>query len=121
MKAHNVKKIVVMHAMGVGDSYGSLNFLMRLVVSNSAMGGQFKDHDETDKMIRREGADGSLQWVMVRPSMLKGDDKLPIKELGDQGAQASFMPSCSRASVASFMVDAAESDKWDGHTPVIVN
>ena len=110
-----------MQAHGVGDSFSELNFLMRLVIRRSPMGVQFRDHSNTDKMVRAEAEDGTLQWVMVRPPMLKGETKLSVKEMGNTGKGAGFMPSCSRGSVAQFMVDAAESEKWDGLTPVIMN
>jgi hypothetical protein len=78
---------------------------------------QFKDHDRVDAETKESG----LNFVMVRPAMLKDTETLPIKDLEDDGKLGSFMPSCSRKSVAKFLVDAAERDTWDGRTPVICN
>lgn len=115
MKSHGVKKIVIMSAFGVGDSFSHLNFLMKPVIRLSNMGIQYEDHRLVDEETRLSG----LNWAIVRPAMLTDKEAKPVKDLGDTGEYASFMPSISRASVAKFMVDAVESDSWDSRTPVI--
>jgi putative NADH-flavin reductase len=117
MKETGVKKIVIMSAFGVAESLDSLNCLMKGVIKYSNMSVQFKDHDRVDAETKESG----LNFVMVRPAMLKDTETLPIKDLEDDGKLGSFMPSCSRKSVAKFLVDAAERDTWDGRTPVICN
>lgn len=117
MKAHGVQKIVIMSAFGVGDSFLNLNFLMRPVIKHTNMASQFEDHRLVDEKTRPSG----LDWVMVRPAMLTEKEATPVKDLGDTGEQCGggFMPSISRAGVAKFLVEAAESEKWDNRTPVI--
>ena len=100
MKAHGVRKIVIMHAQGVGDSYPEASFLTRLLASKTQMRHQFKDHGNTDKLVRAEAHGGALRWTMVRPPMLKGMEKLPVKDMGDQSKGAGLIPSCSRGSAA---------------------
>lgn len=122
MKQHGVKKIVVMQAFGVESSYKNLNFIMRFIISHSEMSKQFNDHNTTAREIREACKDGSFQWTLVRPPMLKGEEFLPVKVLGDDGKGSKFMPQCSRKSVARFMVErCAESSEFDGRTPVICN
>ena len=59
---------------------------------------------------------------MVRPAMLKGEEFLPARVFGDDGRGTSFMPQCSRQTVARFMIEAcAEEGKFVGRTPVICN
>jgi hypothetical protein len=117
METHGIRRIVVMSAFGVGDSFSSLNFLMKPVIKCTNMSYQFGDHALVDEELRASG----LEWVLVRPAMLKGEKTLPIKDLGDRGQQAGFMPSISRTSVAKFLVDAAEKDDWVRRSPVISN
>jgi hypothetical protein len=117
MQRHGVKKIVIMSAFGVGDSFKGLNFLMRPVIKYTNMAAQFRDHDLVDAETKESG----LDWVMVRPAMLKGEEALPVKILSNTGIEGSFMPSISIASVAGFLVDAAEKSTWVGKTPVICN
>lgn len=117
MQSQGIKKLVIMSAFGVGDSFQNLNFLMKLVISYTNMSAQYHDHNLVDEETR----DSQLDWVLVRPVMLKGEEALPVKELGNTGKGASFMPSISRASVAKFLVNAVESNKWNRKSSVICN
>jgi uncharacterized protein YbjT (DUF2867 family) len=112
-----VVKLVVMSMFGAGDSMGNLMFLMRWIMRSSNMDVTVEDHNLVDKVVKASG----LNFVMVRSAMLKGEEVAPLKELGDEGEKAGMMPSVSRRSVAGFLVDAVEQDKWDGRTPVVAN
>jgi hypothetical protein len=117
METHDIRRIVIMSAFGVGDSFPQLNFLMRPILRYTNMSYQFQDHGLVDEEIRSSG----LEWVLVRPAMLKGEQANPIQDLGDKGEKAGFMPSISRASVALFLINAVEKKDWVGRTPVISN
>jgi NAD(P)H-binding len=117
MKIHGTRKIVIMSAYGVGDSFPHLNFLMRPVIRHTNMSAQFQDHD----LVDAETKQSEMKWVLVRPAMLKGEVASPVKVIGNTGKGGSFMPSISRASVAGFLVDAVEKSTWDSSTPVICN
>ena len=117
MQFQGLKKLVIMSAFGVGDSFQNLNFLMKPVIRYTNMSAQFQDHNLVDEETRGS----QLNWVLVRPVMLKGEEALPVKELGDKGEGVSFMPSISRASVARFLVNAVENDEWNRKSPVICN
>lgn len=112
-----VKKLVVMSMFGTGRSMGNLMFLMRWLMRWSNMDVTVEDHNLVDKAVKGSG----LDFVMVRATMLMGKEVLPIRELGDEGEEAGWLPSVSRKSVAGVLVDAVEQDKWDGRTPVIAN
>lgn len=61
MQSHGVRKLIIMHAVGVGDSCAAPSYFMRLFVCFTTMGVQFRDHDLTDNLIRREGQGRALQ------------------------------------------------------------
>jgi putative NADH-flavin reductase len=117
MKRHGVKKLVIMSAFGVGDSFKGLNFLMRPIITHTNMSAQFKDHN----LVDAETKESRLDWVLVRPVMLKGEAALPVKMLGNTGKEGGFMPSISRKSVAGFLMDAVEKNTWNRSTPVVCN
>ncbi len=117
MKDHGIKKIVTMSAFGAGDSFPNLNCLMRLVIKKSNMMYTYEDHDLVDQEIKQSG----VEYVLVRPAMLKGEEALPLKFHGSTGKGSGFMPAVSRKSVAGFLVSAAENDTWDRSTLVISN
>lgn len=112
-----VSKVVVMSMFGAGKSFNNLMFLMRWIMRASNMDVTVEDHNLVDRVVKASG----LRFVMVRAAMLKGEEALPIKDLGDEGERAGMMPSVSRKSVAGVLVDAVEQSKWDGRTPVIAN
>jgi NAD(P)H-binding len=117
MKEHNIRKIVTMSAFGTGDSYPSLNFLIRLVIKKSNLFCTFQDHDLVDQELKESGMD----FVLARPAMLTDKEAQLVMEHGNAGKGSGFLPSISRKSVAVFLVDAAEKNTWDRSTPVISN
>jgi uncharacterized protein YbjT (DUF2867 family) len=121
MKKYRTPKIVYMSAFGVDDSFPALNWIMKIVVANTKMAREFNDHKGVEQILKQLG-DSGIQWTVVRPVMLKNGPAREVKSLGDQGQDTqSFMPGITRASVAQFMVKAAEDNKWNGKTPVICN
>jgi putative NADH-flavin reductase len=110
-----IAKLVIMSAWGTGDSFKSLNFLMRLIMNYSNMAQTLEDHNLVDKVVK----ESNLNFVLVRATMLKDGATGPIRRLGDGGEQAPFTPSISPDAVARFLLDAVESDQWDKRTPVI--
>ena len=114
-----VAKIVVMSSAGTGESMKNQNCLMRFVFTHTNMRLSRQDHDAVDQELR--AAQDYIKFVEVRSSMLTDTEAAPIKVFPDDGEGAGFMPKISRASVARFIVDAAETSKYDGTAPVITN
>ena len=113
-----VRKIVAMSSVGTGESFANVNWLMRIMFTHSNMKYSREDHDAVYEELK--SAKG-VEYVSVRPWMLTDGEAAPVKVFPDNGAGAGFMPKISRASVARFMVEAAESDQYDGRSPVITN
>lgn len=125
-----VKKIVVMSSTGTGESWANVNWLMRAIFTYSNMRYSREDHDAVDQELRAAAAvapvdptaaAGPIKFVEVRPWMLTDSEAAEVKVWPDSGKGAGFMPKISRASVARFMVEAAEGDAYDGRAPVITN
>ncbi|OCK78712.1 NAD(P)-binding protein [Lepidopterella palustris CBS 459.81] len=125
MKAHGVRKIVTLSALGVGDSFASLPFVLKLLFRKSNMSYQFADHDLVDKETKESG----LDYVLVRPAMLTDGEARQVRELGERGEGVKLFDKISRESVARFLVDKAEEGETGegkgkvkgGRTVVIVN
>ena len=82
----------------------------------------FHDHYETQKVMEAEAEeDSAFKWVDVRAGGLSNGPKKGVKYYGNDGTGFPMLGMISRDSVAAFMVDCAESSKWDGQTPVITN
>ena len=117
MKDHGIRKIVVMQALGVGDSLSNLPLAVRWLFKYSNMSAQFEDHNAVDQEVRISG----LDYVLARPARLEEGESMPLKFFGNHGRGIGMMASISRKSVATFLVDAAEKSDWNKSTPVIAN
>lgn len=117
MDNYGVHKFVYTSAFGVGSSAQHLPLLMRLLIRYSNLGLAYKDHEEVDEIVKKSKSD----WTLVRPVVMTEKEKQNVKCLEDDGKGAGMSASISRASVAAFLVDAAEGDKWARTTPVISN
>lgn len=110
-------KIVVNSSMGVGDSWRAMAWPMRLVFRHSTMRVTLQDHGRMDALIRNSG----LPFVLARPARLLDGGASDVRALPDDGSGAGWNPTVTRGSVATWLVDAAESTQWDGMSPVIIN
>jgi nucleoside-diphosphate-sugar epimerase len=117
MKKHGARRIVIMSSVGTGDSFASLNFIMRYIFRHTNMSHQLVDHNAVDAETRAAGVD----FVIVRPVMLADGGSAKVKVYPDNAEGSGFMPKVTRASVATFMVDALEGDQYVGRSPVITN
>lgn len=117
MQEFGVRKTVILQAFGVGKSWANMHWVLRLLMSKSNMSYQYADHNLTDREVRASGVD----FVMVRPSRLVETEETGARVWPDDGKGVGLMASTSRASVARWLVDAAETSSWDNTCPVITN
>jgi uncharacterized protein YbjT (DUF2867 family) len=108
MKAHGVKRLVVLSALGVGESRKQMGFLLDKLMISWLLKVPYADHERQEAMVKASG----LDWVIARPSRLtngpaRGNYQ---KQTGDTRVPSSI----SRADVASFLVEAATADTWVG-------
>ncbi|RKH60315.1 SDR family oxidoreductase [Corallococcus llansteffanensis] len=106
MKAHGVRKLSVLSALGTGDSKSMANFLVRTLVISFILKLPFEDHDRQERLVR----DSGLDWVIARPGRLTNG---PARRQYVKKTQGEAVPSSiSRADVADFLVEAVEVDTW---------
>jgi putative NADH-flavin reductase len=109
MKASGARRLVVLSALGVGDSRKLVGFVVETLLVKFILRVPFQDHERQEKMTRESG----LDWVIARPGQLTDGPALGryAKKISIEPVQRSI----SRADVADFLVEAAESDAWIGH------
>ncbi|KAL2808286.1 NAD(P)-binding protein [Aspergillus granulosus] len=117
MKEFNVRKIVIMQAFGVGESWGNMNCMLQLLMKKSNMYLQYDDHNAVEEIVKQGGVD----YVLVRPLRLVESEGKVVKVWLEHGKGVPLMASTSRVGVARFLVDAAEESRWDNSEPVISN
>lgn len=116
MRAHHIRKFVVLQALGVGESKPNLLFAFRWLMKYTSLAGHFANHDLVDEMIRKEV---EVNAVRVRPAWLQSGEKKAVVSFGNDGKGIGGFAGISMKSVAGFMVDAAERHDWDGSSPVL--
>lgn len=106
MKTHAVRRLVVLSALGVGDSRVLMGFVLRKLLIDYLLRALYADHERQEELVRSSG----LEWVIARPSRLTNG---PAR--GHSLRQTEVLPvpsSMSRADLASFLVEAAETDEF---------
>ncbi|KAK3709001.1 hypothetical protein LTR37_011165 [Vermiconidia calcicola] len=117
MRLHKVPKIVVLQALGAGDSFPNMSIWMRWVRHYTYMKHSYDDHDSVAEEIKSSG----INYVLPRPPWLTNGRARPVRTFGDQGEGIGNLATVSRESVAELILDACEKDDWDRSTPVIAS
>lgn len=118
MEQHGVKKLVIVSALGTGDSISRLPWAFKLLFRHSNMRYQYEDHDAVDVEVR---AARKIDWTLVRPPMFKDGEAKAVREFGEVGKGLGMFDSVTRASVAEFLVTAVENRTWERKAVVIAN
>lgn len=109
MQRHGVRRLVVLSALGTGDSRVLFNFLLRKLVLDLVLARPYQDHERQEQLVHGCG----LDWVIARPSKLTNG---PARKRSKKTTTIEPVPSSiSRADVADFLVEACASDVWLGH------
>jgi uncharacterized protein YbjT (DUF2867 family) len=108
MKGQGVRRLVVLSALGVGESRRLVNFVVDKLVMSWLLKEPFVDHERQEQFVRESG----LDWVIARPSRLQDG---PARGKYLRKADIEPVPGAiSRADVAAFLVEACEVDAWVG-------
>ena len=106
MKKHRVPRLVVLSALGVGESGKLMPWPLRKIVVSWLLKLPFADHERQETMVQSSG----LDWVIARPGRLT--DGSAKKQYQKKSQIESIPTSISRADVADFLVEACEPGEW---------
>lgn len=114
--AHNLDegtRVVVISAGGVGDSFDRTNWLIRFLINTSSLGPAYEDLENMESVLEKS----DLDWLAVRPVTLTDGGNSESTHITDEYEATSMI---SRASVATWMLDALERDGvFVDHTEMI--
>lgn len=117
---HKKAKVVALSALGAGSSAPHAHCLLRRLFRHSNMRFTYEDHDAVEEeLVRQQQQQQAVPYVLVRPTRLVEEDGGTARVFDGDGT-VGMMETISRGVVARFLVDAAESDEWDGKAPIIV-
>jgi uncharacterized protein YbjT (DUF2867 family) len=106
MNAHGVRRLVVLSALGTGESRQLMNFVVQKLVIAFLLRAPFEDHERQERLVK----DSGLDWVIARPGRLSNGPAR--KKYVKTSAIVPVPSSISRADVADFLVTAADTDAW---------
>jgi uncharacterized protein YbjT (DUF2867 family) len=109
MKKAAVGRLVVLSALGTGESRKLMNPVVRALVVDFLLKLPFQDHERQETLVRASG----LEWVIARPGRLT--DGPARRRYVTRSAVEPVPSSISRADVADFLVEACEAANWVGH------
>lgn len=106
MEQNKVKRIISISAYGVGDTFKYMPLPARLLLRYSNIWKAYEDHARQEQLLRQS----KLDWTVVRPVMLSNKDTVDYKTSAGKPSGSSI----SRKAMATFVLDALESEKYVG-------
>ena len=97
-------RLVVMSALGVGESRAATPFITRFLIDYSNVGKTYEDHAAMDAEIEENCGD-EVRWTIALAVGLSGAGVTPVKTFGHTEWGASWL--ITRESCARWMVDVA--------------
>jgi uncharacterized protein YbjT (DUF2867 family) len=115
MKQRDVRRFVLVSALGVGDTYADSPILPKLFFS-TLLRGIYADKLVADTMVRNS----DLDWTIVQPAVLT-DGALTRRYRAAEHLALTGMPAVSRADVAHYIVDRINDSATFRKTIVLAN
>src|SRR5262249_30184179 len=111
MKRHGVSRISMVSAAGVGDSWKTVAWPLRVVfrISNIQVG--YEDHERAEALLAASG----VGWQAVRPTTLTNGASAGPRRVDRYAVTMRI----AREDVARFMLDQLERPRFDERTPMI--
>jgi len=97
MKQQEVRRLVVVSSLGVGDSRSQVPFAFRMLMS-TVLKKPMEDKERQEELVRESG----LDWIIVRPGGLTDGPKTGAYKAGADGKIG--VGQVSRADVADFVL-----------------
>ncbi|MEP7049708.1 MAG: NAD(P)H-binding protein [Pseudomonadota bacterium] len=113
MKKHGVRRLVVLSALGTGESRALAGFFVAKVLVGWLLKTPYEDHERQEQQVMTS----SLDWVIARPGRLTNG---PGRKRYVTETEVKPVPKAiSRADVADFLIRAASEDTWLGKAVMI--
>lgn len=100
MNSVSVRKLICLSTLGIGDSYGNLNFIWKHIMFGMLLKKAFNDHKLQEEYIRNS----DLDYTIVRPSALTDGAITSGYAIGFDEKYKKLNLKISRADVADFML-----------------
>ncbi|MBN2045364.1 MAG: SDR family oxidoreductase [Anaerolineales bacterium] len=114
MKAHGVKRLIVVTAMGVGESWDTLSPMNKLFFATVLKSAR-DDHENQETAVKQSG----LDWTIIRPSGLTDMPRTGVYQVGEKIRAGSSQ--IARADVADLILKELVGNALIGKAVTITN
>ena len=116
MNDEGVRRIVVQSSYGVGDSYGTMPFILRHLVVPLILKQALADHEQQEALLAESG----LDWTAIRPGGLTHEKARGGVRLAAGDGSSGSLGRVARADVAAMLLLAVDDASTIGHAFTIV-
>ncbi len=114
MQKNSVKRLLVVTAMGTGDSWNDLSFINKIFYATLLKSSR-DDHTTQEAAVKESG----LDWTIIRPSGLTDDPRTGIYEVGENIPATTSK--IARADIADLIFKELEKNALIGKAVTITN
>lgn len=114
MQLHGVRRIAILSAAGVGDSFKEAPSWFRMMIRHTNLGHTYRDHDSLDALVRASDRD----WTLARAVML-GSKPGAREVVASYAGNPRPGMQISRDSVGKFLLDSLDDPGLIGKAPTI--
>lgn len=113
MEKVGIRRFVCQSSLGVGDSWGNLNFFWKYVMFRGFLRQAYADHVSQEGHVRQSG----LDWTIVRPAAFTDGNLTGEYRHGFPGNDKTTKLKVSRDDVAEFMLKQLTHEEYLRKTP----
>jgi putative NADH-flavin reductase len=114
MQKNNIKRLIVVTAMGVGESWNTLSFFNKFFFATLLRSSR-DDHETQEAAVKESG----LDWTIVRPSGLTETPRTGIYDVGENILATTSK--IARADIADLILKEVEENALIGKAVTITN
>ncbi len=100
MKRCGMKRLICQTTLGLGESWGSLNFYWKYIMFGFILRKVFADHQRQEQMVRNSG----LDWTIIRPGAFIDGERTGQYRHGFPGTDKTSQLKITHGDVADFIL-----------------
>lgn len=113
MEQNGIRRLICQSTLGVGESWGNLNFYWKYIMFGFILRKVFADHQRQERYVKQS----CLDWTIVRPGAFVDGPRTGQYRHGFPGDDKTSQLKISRADVADFILHQLATDIYLGKMP----
>jgi putative NADH-flavin reductase len=114
MRTRGIRRIVVVSALGAGDSFPYAPFITRVLARRTNLRLSYADHEAQEEVLKNS----ELDWTCVRPAILTNGTSLKPLVVSYEGRPKPAL-TITRVLVARFLVDIVTKPEFFRKMPIV--